>query len=631
MSSPVFAKSMKEALEAPLAVYSLRVKLTTATLPDELFELRNLAQLEITGGALTTLSPRLAELTKLKLLSLDKHPKLALDAFPVMPALESLGLRACELRALPASVFQCRKLRILGLGKNPLGEVPAGIGKLKALSTLYLWDCGLQEVSPELGALGRLTSLELGRNQLRALPDELAALKHLGKLSLEKNAFTAFPEVVCTLANLDSLVLHDNAITALPDRLAKLTKLTTLRLENNRVARFPADLSPMKALQTFYVSLGIPVAELQQQVEKLPPKAFVMSFEDGDLARDGRWASAPARSSKALAAAKERAAAKAHAAANAARQAKRTKPTGPTAPTAPTEPADAPTQPTARVAQDAGDIPEEQLFHFDDRVTSVAFVPGGVIGASYATAVAFDLSTGSERFRHEGQHNGLASKPDGTLLIGASNDVAQRDPATGEVRKKLAFATGYFKNWSSDGAKLLLYSADALHVIDARTYQQLHELPVGRTSFATLSPNGDQILHGCDKVMQLWDIPRNKEVVRWQVARFGVASARFISSTEAIFLCTEGLSRIDLAAKKPAPGRLWTGSAEAFALLPGNTRAVVGGPTIQVIDLATGQATATLGAHEDVGPIDDIVVSPDGLRIASCGCDKTVRVWRAPA
>jgi hypothetical protein len=50
-----------------------------------------------------------------------------------------------------------------------------------------------------------------------------------------------------------------------------------------------------------------------------------------------------------------------------------------------------------------------------------------------------------------------------------------------------------------------------------------------------------------------------------------------------------------------------------------------------VIDLVTARRTAILGAHEDVGPVDHIAVASSGTRIASCGCDRTVRARHVTA
>ena len=81
------------------------------------------------------------------------------------------------------------------------------------------------------------------------------------------------------------LELENNALSTLPAELAALTELRHLHIERNAFEAFPD-----------VVSLGITKDELKRQVHHLPPRAFIMSFEDGDLARDGRWADAPARS-----------------------------------------------------------------------------------------------------------------------------------------------------------------------------------------------------------------------------------------------------------------------------------------------------------------------------------------------
>jgi len=607
----IHASSLEEALASPRNVEALDLKLTRATLPDAIFELRNLTQLTIGGGTLTKVSPRLAELKKLRFLHLDKHPKLDLAAFPVMPALESLGLRNCKLRALPATLFQCRNLSSLSLGMNPLKTVPVGIGALSKLTTLYLWGCGLKEVSPELGKLTELRVLELEKNALTELPAELAALQQLTQLNIEKNAFETFPAVVCELKRLQTLEAYDNRITALPAAITRLKRLTKLRLEGNRITTFPADLAPLAALETFYVSLGITKAELQQQIRRLPPKAFIMSFDDGDLARDGRWADAPARSSREIAGDEAEPITTAEAA-------------------EPKVAKKAAKKATKKAAKKAAGG-EEQVFRFENRVTRTAFVPDGVAGASYESMRVFDLASGEQRFHASGDHHWVATSPDGTLLLAAGEHTALLDARTGAARAKLPVKTAYFARWSADGKILLLYNDGELCCLDAKTHKIVQRLEVGRTSFATLSPDGQKVLYGAGKAVRLWDFASGKEVFRATVCRFGASDARFTADgRHAIVLTTEALVRLDLGQKKPKPEPIKKTSASAFDLLPDGTRAVLGGPKISIVELGKGTTVADLGTHEKVGPVDHIVVSADGTQVASCGCDKTVRVWQIP-
>lgn len=128
----IHTDSLEQALATPLEIEALDLKkFTGSKLPDGIFELRNLNRLSVGGGTLTRISPRIAELTKLRMLWLDKQPNLDLSDFPVMPKLEWLGLRNCKLRALPESIFKCRSLLELSLGMNPLKVVPPGIGALR--------------------------------------------------------------------------------------------------------------------------------------------------------------------------------------------------------------------------------------------------------------------------------------------------------------------------------------------------------------------------------------------------------------------------------------------------------------------------------------------------------------------
>ena len=578
------SSSIAEALKSPLGVESLTLEVAGTKLPDALFDLRALRQLTIKGGTLTTLSPRLAELEKLVVLDLDKHPKLSLEGFPVLPALESLGLRNCRLRSLPDALFSCESLRALSLGMNPLGSVPAGIGKLRKLERLYLWGCRLETVSPEIGALTRLRLLELEKNSLASLPAELSSLVDLEELHLEKNAFEELPSVIFA---------HDNRITELPAAVSRLARLEVLRLENNPITRFPRDLSALAELTTFYLSSPATLDVMRQQTRQLPPKAFVMSFGAGDIARDGRWADEKAR-------------------------------------------------PARDILPDAA-AAELHVLHHEGRVSAVAFVRGGVAGAGYDALRVFDLPTGTQRFVRDGFHRSVSASPDGALLVAAAeHGVSILSSANGAVVETLDEAERVSRvEWSRDGRLLLILRGKTPVIPYQATEIRIHDLKRGKTlatlrepsgiTFATLSSDGQRVLLGVKKTVRLWDWKTGAEPMR-STTRFAVGAGQLGEDGRSAYSAGpgDGLLAFDTGQAKPKGRGIGALKPGAFTLLPDGKRLLIAGPAVQLASLESGEVQATLGAHEEVGPVDAIVVSPDGALAASCGCDKTVRLWRLP-
>lgn len=597
-------KTLSPEIEALSELQELRLSGNALTkLPDELGALAKLERLDVSNNALTQLPATLggcrslqdlaatsnriaelpasvAELTALTHLHLDKNPKIDLAAdFDGLPALVGLGLRNCKLEAIPAWVFGCKALRSLSLGMNPLGILPADVGKLTKLRQLYVWGCKLEEVPAALGKLRQLELLEIEKNELSALPPELAKLTKLRTLRLEKNRFTEVPPVVFDLGTLTELTAMDNAITELPDPLTRLTNLVKLEVHGNPIARFPADLRPLAALKTWYVS---PTSrqQMKAQIEHLPPEAFVMSFEIGDLARGGRWTDEPAPRS--------------------------------------------------------GDAAEHAVVHFEGRVASVAFVADGVAAAGYDCLRVVELD-GTERWSKQGCFFDVAASPDGTQVLAYEHGAGLRqlDARTGADLPAPPHRTSR-GGWSADGTLRIVRSKGAIAIVDAdgKTVDEIAE-PRG-IAFAVLSPDNALVFYGVKKTVRVFDRGKGKERFRVTADRFGIAAGVFSPDGDKAYAwgTDEGFKVLDLAAKKPKP--VTVGGevrSQCVAIFGDGTRAATidDEAKVRIWDLSTGEVLHTLPGHDkQAGPVDDIAASADGRYLASCGCDKTLRIWSVP-
>ncbi|MFG3604377.1 COR domain-containing protein [Micromonospora chersina] len=195
-----------------------------ADLPDEVFNIKRLRVLRLTGNGLDSLSPNIQQLEELEVLDVWDNPECDIPTqIGELTKLEvlSVGPR-CQL---PSSIGRSRKIRQLAIGGNNLGRVPDWLFELEELEVAQLWG-----------------------NQFTELPDRWDRIAKLNELNLAKNALTEVPESFGALRRLRLLGLEDNKISQLPESMVGLP-IVNVRLGFNRFTSVPPVVSSWKDLK----------------------------------------------------------------------------------------------------------------------------------------------------------------------------------------------------------------------------------------------------------------------------------------------------------------------------------------------------------------------------------------------
>lgn len=138
-------------------------------------------------------------------------------------------------------------LRTLVLFGVRLGSLPRGIRDLKRLRTLDLTAAGLRALPGWLHELRDLEKLNVSLCRLTDLPDSLAHLHNLKFLSAEGNPFTHIPKVVFGLPKLERLDLgggwsNSAFIEQIPVEILNLTRLNRLDVEGQPIQVPPQEV-----------------------------------------------------------------------------------------------------------------------------------------------------------------------------------------------------------------------------------------------------------------------------------------------------------------------------------------------------------------------------------------------------
>lgn len=219
-------------------------------IPEELFDCAALVELELDVLAYASIPSSIAQLAKLRKLTLPWHGNydvpdelfaMKLDTFdgPTeiakrigrgaqatdtdedLAELETYDLEFGDIGAELAKLARAPKLAELRLACEDATEVPAQIGKLTRLQGLVISQDNTTEISPKLGDLAQLTSLRLWSAKLKKLPSTIGNLASLEVLDVRSHPSLVIPDAVGKLPKLDCLLTN----TELPKGLAKCPAL----------------------------------------------------------------------------------------------------------------------------------------------------------------------------------------------------------------------------------------------------------------------------------------------------------------------------------------------------------------------------------------------------------------------
>ncbi|MBW4464489.1 MAG: leucine-rich repeat domain-containing protein [Pegethrix bostrychoides GSE-TBD4-15B] len=219
-------------------------------LPDEIVNLTNLTELDLSSNRITQIPDsisRLSNLTKLYLWGnqLTEIP----DSITQLSNLTELHLGGNQITQIPDSITQLSKLRVLYLWGNQITQIPDSITQLFNLKLLVLWGNQITQIPDSITQLSKLRVLYLGRNQITQIPDSITQLFNLTELYLDNNQITQIPDSITQLSNLIVFSLHRNQITQIPDSITQLSNLTRLDLERNKITHLPESLESLPKLE----------------------------------------------------------------------------------------------------------------------------------------------------------------------------------------------------------------------------------------------------------------------------------------------------------------------------------------------------------------------------------------------
>ena len=114
--------------------------------------------------------------------------KQKLDSFPKeifqFRNLQELDLSKNRIKVLPDTIGKLLTLQVLNLSRNDLEVLPASIGLLSNLRKLVVNQNSLTALPPAIGDLGSLRVLDLWSNDISFWPDQLSNLKKLRYMDL---------------------------------------------------------------------------------------------------------------------------------------------------------------------------------------------------------------------------------------------------------------------------------------------------------------------------------------------------------------------------------------------------------------------------------------------------------------
>jgi len=279
LSNPDDPNGMELAILASLDLNAERLDFRNhglRTLPEQIFQLENLAWAQFSQNQIEHLPPEIANFKNLKMMRLFSN---MLRGFPpeigALQQLTTLDVGKNQLETLCSEIGNCVALTELNLQWNQITFLPPEIGNLVHLRILNLYINRLSHLPPTMTHLVNLESLDLAHNQIKELPGILGSFPHLTSLNLVGNGFSALPEELGALSNLRKFDVRCNYLSSLPsgvcelpikqffargnrlielpENFGNLRQLTDCRLESNQLTKLPDSIGDCENLKIFLV------------------------------------------------------------------------------------------------------------------------------------------------------------------------------------------------------------------------------------------------------------------------------------------------------------------------------------------------------------------------------------------
>lgn len=247
-------------------------------LPNSIFQLRKLIELDVSYNQLEEISNELIQLISLESLGIDGNIfKIFPNVVCCLYQLISLDVSHNDIKRLPDEIERLTQLRFLKATHNPFDDedwIPAGIGQLYALETLDLeGDKGCRSgirLPDEIGNLNALKYLNVSDNGLVELPASIGNLRSLETLTISCNEITELPDEIGNLQKLKELHAPYNQISELPESITQLPDLAKLFVVFNQLSRLPDDIAQLRHLTHLDVSGNPTLHGLPEGITDLP-------------------------------------------------------------------------------------------------------------------------------------------------------------------------------------------------------------------------------------------------------------------------------------------------------------------------------------------------------------------------
>lgn len=226
-----------------------------SSIPDEIRELRDLQELEISRCSSLRSHDIFSELTSLRILKIDDNPAFTLpEEFSNLKELRELYMSHNQLLETPVTVFSFEMLEILDLSHNQITQIPTRLSELPNLKVLKINNNSIRVLPAEISRFSCLETLNTSTNEITEISAELSNLSSLEKLNVSSNEITELPAELSNLSSLKSLDVNFNNIATIPVEFSQLLNLETLNIRNSNITNLPAEFADLPNFRRLYIS-----------------------------------------------------------------------------------------------------------------------------------------------------------------------------------------------------------------------------------------------------------------------------------------------------------------------------------------------------------------------------------------